>query len=376
MNTEKFERLLGFHLWALVIKESIEILRNKYLIFLLLVPPVIQLLILGAALDPQVRNLTMGIADNALNANSRGLISLIAADHIFTSSVICRNSDDLGKKVEDGTVDIGVVIPPHFAENAEQRRPSAVQVFIDGANAYSAGIAYGYLSRIFEHFHPGEHATAPVTPIDPEITVLYNPGLLSSWFFLPGVLGATLTLSATLVASASILRERESGTMEQLLMTPAETWELILAKVIPLAVFLIGDVCLAVIATRLVFGLPFRGSVTLFFTASILYVFVGIGLGMLLGTICRSQRQAQLASFFINIPLIQLSGTVVPFDTMPQVLKDLAMVDPLKYYADIARSVILKGTGWQMHYYDIAILFLFAVLVLSVSIVRFRRKLA
>ena len=158
-------------------------------------------------------------------------------------------------------------------------------------------------------------------------------------------------------------------------MTPADGWEVLLAKVIPLVVFLLGVVCLAVAATRLVFGLPFRGSVLFFLFSSVLYVFVGIGIGMLLGTLCRSQRQAQLASFFINIPLIQLSGTVVPFDTMPAFLQVLSTVDPLRYYAIIARGVILKGAGPDVLWPAALLLAFFAVLMLALSIGRFRRQL-
>src|SRR5262249_11251078 len=136
-----------------------------------------------------------------------------------------------------------------------------------------------------------------------------------------GVLGATLTLTATVGPSATLLRENESGTMDQLLMTPCEPWEILSAKVLPLAALLLADIAIAVVAAHVAFGLPFRGNVVIFLLASLLYVLVGIGLGMLLGTVCQRQRQAQLSSFFMNIPLIMLSGTVVPFDTMPQVMQ-------------------------------------------------------
>ena len=184
-----------------------------------------------------------------------------------------------------------------------------------------------------------------------------------------------MTLTATLVASATILKERENGTIEQLLMTPAEPWEILLAKIIPLVVFLLADVCLAIGAARLIFALPFRGSFLLFIIASGLYAFVGIGFGMLLGSVCNSQRQAQLASFFINIPMILLSGTVVPFDTMPAAMQFLAMFDPLRYYTLVARGVILKGATFEMLWTDVALLFVFASLLLWISANRFRRQL-
>ena len=221
-----------------------------------------------------------------------------------------------------------------------------------------------------DDLHPRSQAL-----IEPRIDILYNPGQISSWFFIPGVLGACLTLTGTLVASATVLRERESGTMEQLLMTPASPWEILLAKIIPLVVFLLGDVCLAIAAARIIFGLPFRGSLVLFLVASALYAFVGIGMGMMLGSVCRSQRQAQLASFFINIPLILLSGTVVPLDTMPWLLQTLSLADPLRYYTLIARGVILKGATLAMLWQPLALLALSAIVVLTVSANRFCRQL-
>jgi ABC-2 type transport system permease protein len=214
------------------------------------------------------------------------------------------------------------------------------------------------------------------TLIKPRTLYLYNRGEVASWLFVPGILGAALTLTATLVASAAILRERESGTIDQLLMTPAEPWEILLAKVLPIMFCLLMDVCVAITASRLIFGLPFRGSVMVLAVGSFLYVLIGIGMGMLLGSVCRSQRQAQLTSFFINIPLILLSGTVVPRESMPDVLKTISLFDPLRYYTDITRGVILKGNGLHILWQDLVLLLVFAIIMLTVSLLRFRRQTA
>jgi ABC-2 type transport system permease protein len=188
------------------------------------------------------------------------------------------------------------------------------------------------------------------------------------------VLGAVLTLTSTLVASAAILRERESGTIDQLMMTPAETWEILVAKVIPLMIFMLADVALAIIVSRVAFGMPFRGSILAFALGSAFYLLTGIGMGMLLGSLCRSQRQAQLSSFFINIPVILLSGTVVPRDSMPQAMRFLSSIDPLRYYADVARGVILKGNGMDILWFDVVLLLFFAMMTLALSLLRFRRQ--
>ena len=388
-----FEMILSSRLWALILKETREILRNKYLLFLLLVPPTLQLVILGAALDPQVRNLSLATVDHAQTKQSRDLVAALISSGVFLGNTYVTNEEILSRKLEKGQLNVGLVIPPDFTKDLNRGKSADVQVLMDGADAYTAGIASSYVLRTIHQFQPD--AAVAIKPslskqsklntddshpqsqtlIEPRIDILYNPEQISSWFFVPGILGACLTLTGTLVASATVLRERESGTMEQLLMTPASSAEILLAKITPLVLFLMGDVCLAIGAARIIFGLPFRGNLALFLIASALYAFVGIGMGMMLGSICRSQRQAQLASFFINIPLILLSGTVVPLDTMPWFLQTLSLIDPLRYYTVIARGVILKGATLVMLWQQLMWLALSAIVVLTVSANRFCRQL-
>lgn len=420
-------------LWALILKETREILRNPYLLFLIIVPPTIQLLILGGALDPQVRNLSLGVVDRCQTEQSRDLISSLTNSGVFPSSKAYTDENAVSTKLDCGTLDVALVIPKDFSSNLSKGTSATVQVLVDGADAYSASIASAYVLRTIYAFRPSNfnqafkakimadvtrrvrhtahqkgsseatamNATAGSTTgsmigttssassanplfsgtqmsasklVDPDIQVLYNPGLIASWFFVPGVLGASLTLTCTLVASAAVLRERESGTMEQLLMTPAETWEILMAKVIPLVAFLMADVCMAIGAAMVVFHLPFRGNFLLFLFASALYIFVGIGFGMLLGTLCKNQRQSQLTSFFINIPLILLSGSVVPLDTMPAFLQTVSIFNPLRYYVFIGRAVILKGDGLNIVWPELCAIIAAAIILIAVSANRFNRQ--
>ncbi|MBU6452254.1 MAG: ABC transporter permease [Cyanobacteria bacterium REEB67] len=418
-----FETSSLSHLWALVLKETREIIRNPYLLFLIIVPPTIQLLILGGALDPQVRNLTLGVVDHCHSRESRDLLSSLTNSGVFTKNLTFKDESAVSEKLTSGNVDVAIVVPEAFSRDLQKGVSAPLQVLVDGANAYSAGIASAYVLRTVNAYKPtafqaafkanieakikenvrisarqprgsslSRGSSSPGSSgasdsgffglmkfdaarlVDPIIDILYNPGQLASWFFVPGVLGASLTLTSTLVASAAVLRERESGTMEQLLMTPAETWEILLAKVVPLVAFLLADVCMAIGAAAVVFHLPFRGNFLLFLLASSLYIFVGIGFGMLLGTLCNNQRQSQLTSFFINIPLILLSGSVVPLDTMPAFLQAISIVDPLRYYVFIARAIILKGDGLSILWPEIGALVLFALLLIAVSANRFNRQ--
>jgi ABC-2 type transport system permease protein len=268
-----------------------------------------------------------------------------------------------------------VIIPAEFSSDIGAGRTASVQIILDGVDAYSANIAAGYLRLSLGQFQPNSLKVPALRLIHPQVVMLYNPALRASWYFIPGVLGAILTLTGTLVSSAALLREREQGTLEQILMTPLSGWEILLAKVIPIFTLLMADVLIAVGLAQLIFGLPCRGSMILFLAASSCYVCVCIGFGMLLGTLCRNQRQAQLLSFFINIPLIQLSGSVVPFESMPQVLQQLANFDPLRYFTLMARSILLKGDGLAVLWPDLLLLLMAAALLLTLTISRVRKQL-
>lgn len=361
-------------LWALVVKELRQTLRNKYLLFLLLFPFTVQLIILGAALDPQLHHLNLAIVDLSGTPVSREFISSLTGCGVF-KRVDSPTAEELVRSITDGRVAAGVIIPTEFSSDISAGRTTSVQIILDGVDAYSANIAAGYLRLSLGQFQPNGLKAPALRLIRPQVVMLYNPALRASWYFIPGVLGAILTLTGTLVSSAALLREREQGTLEQILMTPLAGWEILLAKVIPIFALLMGDVLIAIGLAQLIFGLPCRGSMILFLAASSCYVCVCIGFGMLLGTLCRNQRQAQLLSFFINIPLIQLSGSVVPFESMPQVLQQLASFDPLHYFTLMARSILLKGDGLAELWPDLLMLLIAAALLLTLTISRVRKQL-
>ncbi|WP_240518722.1 ABC transporter permease [Leptolyngbya sp. BC1307] len=273
----------------------------------------------------------------------------------------------------------GLIIPPDFAPKLAAGKSVDVQVLIDGVDANTAGIANGYTNQLVNRYGQtlGQTLGQPerVPPVQTAVIFLYNPGLLSSWFFVPGVIGVVLTLTGSLVSSSTVIREKDVGTLEQLLMTPAAGWEILTAKIAPLFVLSMGDVLLASAIGRVVFGLPFRGNYFLFLALSGIYVFVCIGIGILLATVSRNQQQVILTSFFFNVPLIQLSGAIVPIESMPKFFRILSFFDPLRHYVTIARSLILKGVGVGVLLPEIVALTVFAVLLLGVSISRFRAQL-
>ena len=368
-------RLFESRFWALTLKEIRQILKNRQLIFLLIFPPTVQLLIFGLALSPNVDHLSLGIVDYARSSESREFVSALVENDVFDVAAYPKNQAELGQAVRNGQLIAGLVIPPSFDRDLNQGDSTDVQVLIDGVDANTAGIARGYIQQTINQYTRQLNPQFKTALIETQTRFLYNPGLSSSWFFVPGVIGLVLTLTGSLVSSVTVIREKDIGTLEQLLMTPAAGWEILLAKVVPLFILLMGDVLLASAMGRFVFQLPFRGNFFLFLALSGLYVFVSIGIGILLATLARTQQQVVLTSFFFNVPIIQLSGAIAPIESMPKLFQILSWLDPLRHYVAIARSLILKGVAVEALLPNIVTLLIFAVVLLSVSVRRFRSQL-
>jgi ABC-2 type transport system permease protein len=370
-----FSILINSKLFALIIKEIRQILRNRQLIFLLLFPPTMQLLIFGLALSPDVKNLPISVVDYNQTRESWEFVSALKENDIFNFKGYQSDAKTLSQQVRQGNLSIGLIIPENFQRQIKQDKTAEIQVLIDGVDANSAGIAQGYIKQIINNYNK-KISDSHIQPlISNQVIFLYNQGLTSSWFFVPGVIGLVLTLTGILISALTVIKEKDVGTLEQLLMTPAAAWEILLAKIIPLFILLLGDLLLASALSRLVFHLPFRGNFLVFVLLSSLYIFVCIGLGILLATLVKTQQQISLLSFFFNIPIIQLSGAIAPTESMPIFFKTLSFLDPLRHYIEISRTLILKDVGIESLWPQTIALIIFAILVLSLSIFRFRRQL-
>ncbi len=368
------ERLFASRLWALILKEIGQIRRNRQLIILLIVPPTIQLLVYGFALNPDVRHLQLGVSDYARTELSRELVARIVETGAFDLAGTYASEQQLARDVETGRLTAGLVIPPELPRQWARGETAELQLLLDGVDANSAGIARGYLQQTLARFARQRSGDGPPL-LQTEPVFLYNPGLVSSWFFVPGVMGLVLTLVGSLASSQVVVREKDSGTLEQLLMAPAADWEILLAKIVPLVVLLLGDVLLALTLGRLVFGVPFNGSLLLFLLLSLLYLAVAIAIGILLATLCRSQQQVVLLSFFINLPLIQTSGSIAPIEAMPAFFQAIATFNPLRHYVAIVRGILLRGVGLGELWPHTLALLLAAGVLLGISTRQFRRQL-
>lgn len=367
-------RLFDNLFWTLVTKELNQLRRNKQLIIMLIIPPTLQLLLYGFALNPDVKNLKLGVVDYAQVEESRELLTAMTSNNVFILESTLTNEKKLSRQVESGKLDVGVIIPPDFSRQLITKS-ATIQVFIDGVNANTAGIANNYINQIVQAYNNRLVSTNVSPTVLPKFVFLYNHGLTSSWFFLPGIMGLVLTLIATLVSAVIVVREKDVGTLEQLLMTPAANWEILVSKMLPLTCLLSGDILIALTLAKVVFDVPFRGNFWLFFALSSIYLLVGISLGILLATISRSQEQVVLMSFFINLPTIQTSGAIAPVEAMPSFLQFLSLFNPLRHYITIVRGILLKGVGLDVLWIHALALIGFLFVFLAIGINRFRSQL-
>jgi ABC-2 type transport system permease protein len=356
---------------ALIEKEFVLILRNKHLLFLLIFPTTIQLVILGFALNPGLRHESIVVVDGSRTAASRSLVAALENTGMFTAKYVDTAFVDFSRIFDSGAAKAILNIPRTFPLDLDRLHKAEVQYVLDGTDAYTASLARGYLTETTLHAGRG---VEPLGSVQPVVHMMFNPGLISAWYFIPGLLGALLTLSATLVSSAVMLRERDTGTLESLLMLPVTSGEMFVAKVLPIFTLLFLDLLIAFSISILVFSLPVRGSVVLFFGVSAVFIITMVGVGVLLGSVSKNQKQAKLLSFFINIPIVLLSGIVVPFTTMPQTLQTISWLDPLRFYRACAGGILLKGSTVTDLWPEITALFVSCLIIVTVNIWRLRTQ--
>lgn len=381
------EKLFNWRLWPLVMKELHQIRRNRKLVAMLVVPPTLNLILLGFAMNPEVTNLRLGVVDESRSAESRELVSAFTESRSFRVTEYYESTAALGRALSAGELDAGLVVPSEFATQRARRETAEIQFLVDSVNSNTAAIAGGYASRIVgalsqkialvEQSDGGAVAAQPARSagVASRVALLYNPGLQNSWFIVTGMIGMLLVMLGSAVAAGAMVKEKEVGTIEQLLMTPADGAEIITAKIAPVFLLLSLDIGLSVGVGYLVFGVPVRGSLLLLYTAGMLCVLSGIGIGTIIATFSRSQQQAQLMGFFINPPLSMLSGATTPIEAMPDWMQDWTYLNPVRHFAQLARGVMLKGVGLEVVYPNLLALIGFTILLVGVSVWRFRKQL-
>jgi ABC-2 type transport system permease protein len=392
---------------ALLAKEVQQLRRNRVLVIQLLLPPTIVLIIFGYALNPKVRHLRLGVVDESATIESRNFVDSLSSNVNFDVKRQFTRIEDAEDALKSLDLDLFLVIPDDFSRTLNRGRTAEVQVVIDAVDANTAQIAQGYLELALQNYNnaivagatgpsgisPSGTAVAPTTGLarvvrlvnsshpapppgapDVQSAYLYNPGLVTSWHYVTGLMSIIMFINASLVASALAVKEKEIGTIEQLMMTPAQTGEMLLAKTSPVFALMMIVLVVSLVVAMLVFGLPVRGEVWLFVVAGALGALAGIGIGVMIATVSKSQQQAQLLTFFVNPPLTLLSGATSPIENMPDLFQKLSYFDPLRYMVMIIRGVTLKSAPWSALWPNLLALLAFSIALFAISAWRFRKQ--
>jgi ABC-2 type transport system permease protein len=369
----------------MLIKEFIQVLRDRRMRFVLIVPPMVQMVIFGYAATFEVRNVSLAIADFDRSPQSRDFVARFAAGKSFHVKEVFGAGREISDAMERGDVVMAVQILPGFARDLRKEQTATVQVIVDSTNSNTALIALGYVNRIAADFsretqtdrleRAAPHLWAKAPRLELEFRPWYNAVQRSRWFFVPGVIGSVTTIIVMVLTAFAVVREREIGTLEQIMVTPIGRFEFILGKTLPF--FLIGMADVALVATvgTLWFRIPFRGSFLVLLAGTVLFLLCILGAGLLISTISATQQQAMVSAFFFIMPTITFSGFGFPIRSMPEPMQWLSLLDPLRYFLVIIRSVYLKGTGFDMLWPQMAAMAALAAVLLTLSVARFHKSL-
>ncbi|HVW50315.1 MAG TPA: ABC transporter permease [Trinickia sp.] len=374
-----FERV-----YAMLVKEFLELKRDRWALFRLVVPLVMQVLIYGYAATFTVSHVSTAVLDLDGSQASRDLISRFTANGRFDIVDFARSQKEIAHELDAGRAQVAVVIQAGFARALGQGRGAPLQVLVDGTNSNTALIALGYVSKIVAQYQgdwvatgwqPRAGAAQPAITVALQERPWFNEGLDDRWFFIPGVIGTLTLLQVVSLTAFAVVREREVGTLEQIMVSPIHPVEFILGKTVPSFLIGLGDV--AIVATLGVtwFDVAFVGSVFVMMAGVILFLLAVIGLGLLLSTFSRTQQQAFALNFFLVNPIFILSGFAFPISAMPRVLQWLTYLNPLRYFLVVLRAVFLKGVGLGVLWPQLAAMTALGLVMLGVSVLRFKKSL-
>jgi len=370
------QRVSGLTLWPMLWKEFIQMRRDRFTLGMMVGLPAIQLLLFGFAIRTEVRHLPTVVLDESRTAESRALVDAIRNTGNFDIVGTARGRAEVKRKVERGDARAAVIIPPDYEANIKRRRTAQAQVIVDAADplASSAAISGAMLAG-----QARSTALVPSSrrapPIDVRVRPWYNPALESSIYIVPGVIGLLLTLTLLMITSMALVRERERGTLEQLIVTPISKTGLMVGKVLPFAVVGYVQVTVILILGRFVFDVPIRGSITLLYLITAPFIIASLALGLLVSTVVRTQVQAMQLSFVFILPTVLLSGFMFPREAMPEAAQWLGAIIPVTYYLRVLRGILLKGVGMDALWPDTLVLAAFAVVLLVISVRRFQKHI-
>ena len=369
---------------SIIRKEFIQILRDKRTLAIVLVIPVIQLFLLGYSATSDIRNVPLAVYDQCRCAESRNLLDAYRVADYFRLAYEVGSQDEIRTLIEQGKARAGIVIPPDF--NVQLVNGDAEVAFIlDGSDATAGSTAFSAATLIGQSFSTrlmvqrleqmGMDPQSFLPPLTVQTRVWYNPDLVSSFFMIPGVIGMILFAITSILTATAIVRERERGTIEQLIVTPIRPWELVVGKVLPYVILAFIDTLESLAIGHWWFKVPIRGDLGLILGCSGLLLLSGLGIGLFASTIANTQQEAMLTVWMTMLPSIFLSGFFFPLEAMPKILQAVSYLVPLRYYLVILRALLMKGVGASAIMSEIIPLAAFGVLIMGAAAVRFRKRL-
>ena len=364
-------------------KEFYQIRRDKRMLGVSMVAPILQVFLLGYAATTDIKNTTMVVCDMDKTAVSRDFIGRFTNSNYFIYRYTADTPDQIDGFIESGRAAAALVIDREFGDNVLAHRPAKVQMIMDGTDAQTANVLLGYANQIVGQYSAERQTELltlmqPARPasVVPEPRVWYNPDLKSSNYMVPGVVAFVLMIITMTLTSLGIVREKELGTLEQLMVTPIKPYQLILGKLIPFVIVGFVDVIAVLSVARFWFEVPMHGSLVLLFSLSLLFILTTLGLGLFISTIAKTQQQAMLiAQFFFFMPFIFLSGFTFPIANMPGIIRFFTYFIPLRYFLEIIRGVFLQGSGLHELWMQAVAMLVIGVAVLTLSVMRFQKKL-
>ncbi len=368
---------------SIVRKEFIQLFRDRRMLALILVIPLVQLFLLGYASNTDLRDVPMAVFDQSHTAAARALLDAYRVTDYFKVAYEVGSNTELRTLIENGQATLGLIIPPDYATQLNNGQ-AQVALIVDGSDASKAGtvlsvsqlIAQNHATRIFAtRLARSGLNLALQLPIDLRTTVWYNPDMVSAYFMIPGVIGMILYAITAILTATAVVRERERGTIEQLIVTPIRPWELVVGKIFPYVILGLFDAAEVIAVGHWWFGVPVRGSLLLIAGVSTLFLFSGLGIGLFASTMANTQQEAMLTVFMTILPAIFLAGFFFPLENMPMFLQAVSYVIPLRYFLNIIRVLLLKGVGLESIRGDVLALVIFGAVIMGAAALRFRKRL-
>ncbi|HUI88856.1 MAG TPA: ABC transporter permease [Anaerolineales bacterium] len=370
-------------LGSIIRKEFIQILRDRRTLIIILFIPIMQLFLLGYAATTDIKNVPLGVWDQSRSPQSRALLDAFRSANYFNIAYEVGSQDEERSLIEQGRVRGVLIIPPDYAVHVSEG-DAQVSMILDGSDATAGStalsaaqlIGQSYATQVMsDQSQLSGRATTINPPIEVRTQVWYNPDLVSAYFMIPGVIGMILYAIASILTATTIVRERERGTIEQLIVTPIRSWELVVGKILPYVIVSFLDTFEVLIIGHWWFGIPIRGSLGLILITSGLLLLSSLGIGLLASTIASTQQEAYLTVWLTLLPAIFLSGFFFPLEAMPPFLQIVSYAIPLRYYLIIIRALLIKGVGISAIQNEVAALTVFGIAIMGLAAVRFRKRL-